>query len=510
MIKKRVILVIADGWGIASPSQGNYISFAETSNFDEFLKKYSHCENQASGLAVGLPVGTQGNSEVGHLHMGAGRIVQQMFQQINKALEEKTFFKNETFIEAIEYAKSNNSSLHLMGLCSDEGVHAHTDHLIALMEMAKEQGLKDIFIHFYADGRDVAEKSAKKYIDIIENKAKELRIGRIATVIGRYYSMDRDNNWDRTEKAYNALTQGVGFKAKNATEAVEAAYKRGDKTDYYIQPTVIIDDTGESIGRIKDNDSVFFFNFRADRPRQLSKALAMVDFQHFKRKTVPNILFSTMARYDKTIECPVAFQEKLVENNLGQIITQQGLKQLRLAETEKYAHVTYFFNSQIETPNMGEERIMIPSAKVDSYDKKPEMSAYEITTEAIKQIQKKEHDFILINFANCDLVGHSAIKEAIIKCVEVVDECLGKVVKAGLENDYTVIITADHGSAEDKLYPDGQPKPAHSTNPVPFIVVSDDERFELKNGGQKDVAPTILAIMGLKKPKEMTGESLII
>ena len=290
MIKKRVILVIADGWGIASPSQGNYISFAETSNFDEFLKKYSHCENQASGLAVGLPVGTQGNSEVGHLHMGAGRIVQQMFQQINKALEEKTFFKNETFIEAIEYAKSNNSSLHLMGLCSDEGVHAHTDHLIALMEMAKEQGLKDIFIHFYADGRDVAEKSAKKYIDIIENKAKELRIGRIATVIGRYYSMDRDNNWDRTEKAYNALTQGVGFKAKNATEAVEAAYKRGDKTDYYIQPTVIIDDTGESIGRIKDNDSVFFFNFRADRPRQLSKALAMVDFQHFKRKTVPNTI----------------------------------------------------------------------------------------------------------------------------------------------------------------------------------------------------------------------------
>ncbi len=513
MIKKRVILAIADGWGIAPPGPGNYISFANTPNFDEFLKKYPHCENQASGLAVGLPAGTQGNSEVGHLHMGAGRIVWQMFQQINKVLEDKTFFENEALVQAIEHAKSNNSSLHLMGLCSDEGVHAHTDHLIALMEMAKERGLKDVFIHFYADGRDVAEKSAEKYVALIENKAQELGVGRIATVIGRYYAMDRDNNWDRTEKAYNALTQGVGFKAESATEAIEKAYERGDKTDYYIQPTVIVDNVGEPIGRIKDNDSVLFFNFRADRPRQLAKAFVLADFRDFQRETVPDILFSTMARYDKTIECPAAFQEELVENNLGQIMANQGLKQLRLAETEKYAHVTYFFNSQVEEPNAGEERIMIPSPKVDSYDKKPEMSAFEIVAEATKQIQKKEHDFILMNFANCDLVGHSAVKEAIIKCVEVVDECLGQVVKAGKENDYTVIITADHGSAEDKLYPDGQPKPAHSTNPVPFIVISNDKRLQkikLKDGGQKDVAPTILDIIGLKKPKEMTGESLIV
>ena len=507
---KKVILVIADGWGIASPGPGNYISFANTPNFDEFLKKYPHCENKASGLAVGLPVGTQGNSEVGHLHMGAGRIIQQMFQRVNKAIEDRTFFENKTLIKAIEHAKNNNSSLHLMGLCSDEGVHAHTDHLFALMKMAKKQGLKDVFVHFYADGRDVPEKSAKKYIDIIENKAKELGIGRIATVIGRYYSMDRDANWDRTEKAYNALTQGAGFKAKNAAKAVEEAYKRGDKTDYYIQPTVIVDDIGEPIGKIKENDSVLFFNFRADRPRQLTKAFVLADLQDFQRKIIPNLLFSTMSRYDRTIECPVAFQEEPVKNNLGHIMAKQGLKQLRMAETEKYAHVTYFFNSQVEKPNVGEKRIMMPSAKVDSYDKKPEMSAYEIAAEAMKQIQKKEHDLILINFANCDLVGHSAVKEAIIKCVEVVDECLGKVVKVGLKNDYAVIITADHGSAEDKLYPDGRPKPAHSTNPVPFIIISNDNCPKLKDGGQKDVAPTILDIMGLKKPKEMTGESLII
>ncbi len=511
--KKKVILVVADGWGIAPAGPGNYISFADTHHFDGFLKKYPHCENEASGLAVGLPDGAQGNSEVGHLHMGAGRIVWQMFQRVNNAVEDKTFFENEALLNAIEYARKNNSRLHLMGLCSDEGVHAHTNHLLALMEMAKERGVNDVFIHFYADGRDVAEKSARKYVDIIESKAKEMGGGRISTVIGRYYSMDRDTNWDRTEKAYNALTQGIGFKAKSATQAIEDAYKRGDKTDYYIQPTVIVDDAGVPIGTIKDNDSVLFFNFRTDRPRQLVNAFLLKDFDAFKRNVVLDVMFTTMTRYDKAIDCPVAFREHRVENNLGQVIAKHGLKQLRLAETEKYAHVTYFFNSQVEDPNDGEERVMISSSKVASYDLKPEMSAYEIASAAVKEIQKKEFDFILMNFANCDLVGHSAVKEAIVKCVGVVDVCLDKVVRAGLENGYVVVVTADHGSAEDKLYPDGKPKPAHSTNPVPFIVISGDERLKrikLKNGGQKDVAPTVLDIMGVEKPKEMSGESLVL
>jgi len=511
--KNKVILVIADGWGIAPAGPGNYISFADTHNFDGFLKKYPHCENEASGLAVGLPNGAQGNSEVGHLHMGAGRIVWQMFQRINNAVKNRTFFGNEVLLNAIEYAKKNDSRLHLMGLCSDEGVHAHTDHLLALMEMAKEHGVNDVFIHFYADGRDVAEKSARKYVDMIENKAREIGVGKIGTVIGRYYSMDRDTNWDRTERAYRALVQGIGFKAKCATQAIEDAYKRGDKTDYYIQPTVIVDDTGEPIGTIKDNDSVLFFNFRTDRPRQLVKAFVLKDFDGFKRDIVLNVMFTTMTKYDKTIECPAAFREHTVENNLGQVIAKHGLKQLRLAETEKYAHVTYFFNSLVEEPNEGEERIMIPSAKVASYDEKPEMSAYEIASVAVNEIQKKKFDFILMNFANCDLVGHSAVKEAIIKCVRVVDVCLDKIVRAGLENGYVIVVTADHGSAEDKLYPDGEPKPAHSTNHVPFIVISDDERLKkikLKNGGQKDVAPTVLDIMGLEKPQEMTGDVLIL
>ncbi len=510
---KRVILVVADGWGIAPDGPGNYISIADTHHLDGFLKDYPHCENEASGLAVGLPSGAQGNSEVGHLHMGAGRIVWQMFQRINNAVKDRTFFENPALVDAFEYAKSKNSSMHLMGLCSDEGVHAHTDHLFALMEMAKEYGVKDVFIHFYADGRDVPEKSAKKYVDMVEDKARELGVGRIATVVGRYYSMDRDTNWDRTEKAYDMLVKGAGFKVKSATEAIDMAYRRGDKTDYYIQPTVVVDDAGEPIGTIKDNDSVLFFNFRADRPRQLTKAFVVKDFDGFKRDVVLDVMFTTMAKYDKTIECPAAFRVHAVLNNLGYVLAKQGLAQLRLAETEKYAHVTYFFNSQAEEPSPSEERIMIPSPKVDSYDKTPQMSAYGIADEAVKQILKRKFDFILMNFANCDLVGHSAVKEAIVKCVGVVDECLDKVVRAGLENDYVVVITADHGSAEDKLYPDGKPKPAHSTNPVPFVVISGDERLKkmkLKDGGQKDVAPTVLDIMGIEKPKEMTGVSLII
>lgn len=506
--KHRVVLIIADGWGIAPKGPGNYIEMAKKPNFDFYIKKYPHCINLASGNAVGLPEGSQGNSEVGHLHIGAGRIVWQMYELINRSVKNKSFFKNKVLVNAAEFAKKNNSSLHLLGMCSDEGVHSHTDHLFALMEMAKKFKLSKVYIHFIADGRDVPEKSALKYAKEIEKKIKETGIGKIATVVGRYYAMDRDSNWDRTKLAYEMLTGGKGIKAKNAEEAVNNAYERGDKTDYYMQPTVI-----DENGIIKDKDSVIFFNFRTDRPRQLTKSFIFKNFSEFERKAQPKILFTTMAIYDKTFNCPFAFSEEKIKNNLGNVIAQHNLKQLRLAETEKYGHVTFFFNSQIEVPNKGEERIMIPSPKVPSYDLKPEMSAYGVADRAVKQIKSKKYDFVVINFANCDLVGHSAVKEAIIKCVEVVDECQGKVINAALENGYVAVLTADHGSAEEKLYKDGTPCPAHSANPINFIIISKDEKLQkikLKNGGQKNVAPTILEIMGLKKPKEMAGESLIM
>lgn len=504
-------MVVMDGWGIAPPSPGNYISQARTPNFDYFFSHYPHCQNKAAGQAVGLPKGTEGNSEVGHLHMGAGRIVLQMYEVINRAIRDKSFFENRVLKRALSFAKKKNSSVHLMGLCSDGGVHSHINHLLAILKMAKMTSVKKVFIHFFADGRDVPERSALRYLKIIEKREKRLKLGRVSTVIGRYYAMDRDNNWDRTKRAYDMLTLGRGFKAESAKAAIENSYKRGDPTDYYIQPNVVVNQDKKPFGLIRDNDSVIFFNFRTDRPRQLTRAFISRRFSRFKREVHPRILFTTMTQYDKTFSCPFAFKESVVKNNLGQVLAKNGLKQLRIAETEKYAHVTYFFNSQTEKPNPGEKRIMIPSPKVPSYDKKPEMSAYRIVPQVIKQIKKNEFDFILVNFANCDLVGHSAKKEAIIKAVEVVDQCVGRVVRAGLENNYVMILTADHGSAEEKLYPDGNPKPSHSTNPVPFIIVSNDndlKRIRLKNGGQKDVAPTILKIMGIKKPKEMTGRPL--
>jgi len=504
-VRKPIVLIILDGWGIAPPGPGNYILQAKTPNFDRLLKNYPHTENEAAGNAVGLPTGAQGNSEVGHLHLGAGRIVWQMYERINRSIKDGSFSKNKTLLEAIKHVKTKGT-LHLMGLCSDEGVHAHTDHLIALLKMAKKEGLKKVAIHFFADGRDVPERSALKYVKIIESACRETGTGRIVSLVGRYYSMDRDRNWERTKAAYDMLTGGKGFMARSASEAAKKAYERGNKTDYYIQPTVI----GTPV-LIENGDSVIFFNFRTDRPRQLTRAFLEENFVEFKKEHIPELLYTTMTEYDKKFKCPFAFSEEKVENNLGQILAKAGMKQLRIAETEKYAHVTYFFNSQIEKSNKGEDRLMIPSSKVSSYDQKPEMSAYGIVEKLVEKISEKKYDFVLANFANCDLVGHSAVKDAIIKCVEVVDDCAGRAVKAGLDNGYTVIVTADHGSAEEKLYPDGRPKPAHSSNPVPFILVSNDlGQVKLKKGGQKDVAPTILKIMGLKKPKEMTGRSLIV
>jgi len=510
---RKIILIVMDGWGIAPPGPGNFTSQAKTPNFNFLSKHYPYTQNKCSGNAVGLPEGTQGNSEVGHLHMGAGRIVMQKYEKINRSIRDGSFFKNAVLLKAMKHTKKNNSKLHIMGLCSDEAIHAHTDHLLALLDMAKQQGLTEVYIHFIADGRDVPEKSAQKYIDIIEAKTAKLGIGKIASVVGRYYAMDRDKNWDRTKLAYDLLVAGKGFKAKSASEVIAKAYSRGDKTDYYIQPTVITGKDNLPLALIEDGDSVIFFNFRTDRPRQLTECFIGKDFRGFNRESLPKVMFTTFTQYDSNFGCPFAFEDDDLKNNLGQVIAKNKLKQLRISETEKYPHVTFFFNSQNEEPNPLEDRIMTSSPKVPSYDLKPEMSAYNVTQKLLERIDNGNYDFILVNYANCDLVGHSAVKSAIIKAVEVVDECVGKVVNHGLKKDYTIIITADHGNAEDKIYPDGKPKPSHSLNKVPFILVSEEDalmKVKLRSGGLSDVAPTIIDLMGLKKPKEMTGESLII
>ena len=495
-----------DGFGIAPKGKGNCIANAKTPNYNSLSKNYSFTKLLAHGGNVGLPGKSIGNSEVGHLHMGAGRVVWQPFELINRKIKDKSFFKNNAFLKAIENCKKNNSTLHLLGMCSDEGVHASINHLFALIDLCKKEKFNDFVVHCILDGRDVPEKSAPKYIKQLEAKLKKIGSGRIASIAGRYYSMDRDKNWDRTKESYKMLTLGKGFSAKTALKAVQDAYERGDKTDYYVRPAVI----GEPVV-VKDNDSVIFFNFRTDRPRQLTHAFLDKTFSGFERQVVPKELFVTFTRYDDILKCDVAFEYETISHNVAEVISNAGLKQLRLAETEKYAHVTYFFNSQHNEPYHGEERIMIPSSKVPSYDLAPEMSAAGIRDVAVKVIPEKKFDFILLNFANCDLVGHSGVMPAVIKAVETVDSCLGDVVKSALANNYSVFITADHGNAEEMLYKNGEAKPSHTTNKVPFILVSNSKSLakkKLRSGQLLDIAPTILKFFGLKKPKEMTGKPL--
>jgi len=512
---RKVVLIVLDGWGIGKKGDpGNCVEQANIPNFTKYWNGFPHCENDASGEAVGLPAGSQGNSEVGHLHMGAGRIVWQPFEKINREIKNGEFFKNRVLKKAMENAKAKNSRLHLMGLCSDEGVHAHVNHLLALLEMAKKEGLgkEQVFVHFFSDGRDVPEKSAEKYVKAIEEKCAKLGLGGIASVCGRFYSMDRDNNWERTQKAYELLTEGKGKTAKSALGAIQGAYEGNVKTDYYIEPTAIIGENGKPKAVVEDSDSVVFFNFRTDRVRQLTRALVAEKFNSFKRVKRPKIFFACFGSSDSGVKVETAFHETRVKSTFGEVVAKHGLKQLRVAETEKYAHVTYFFNAQVERPFDGEEREMIPSAKVPSYDLKPEMSVREIAESASAKISEGKFAFVLINFANGDLVGHSANIPAIVKGIEAMDKALGTVVEACLANGYAAIITADHGSAEEKLYSDGSPKPSHSTNRVPFIVVSNDKAVagaKPAGGGQKDVAPTMLEIMGLPQPKEMTGKSLL-
>ena len=506
MAKKPVMLMILDGFGIAPKSDGNAVEAAKKPNYDKLMANYPHTQLQASGLYVGLPDGQMGNSEVGHLNIGAGRIIYQELTRITKEINEGGFFKNEALTLAIKNAKENNSSLHLMGLLSDGGVHSHIDHLKGLLNLAKESGLTKVYVHCFMDGRDVPPASGKDFVIEIEKYMKEIGVGKIATISGRYYAMDRDNRWERVELAYNAMVLGKGEVANSAVEAIEKSYN-DNKTDEFVLPVVV-----EKEGMIKNGDSVIFFNFRPDRAREITRAINDKEFSGFDRETL-NLTFVTMTQYDKTLEgVEVAYRPESINNTLGEYVSNKGLNQLRIAETEKYAHVTFFFNGGVEKENPGEDRALIASPKVATYDLKPEMSAYEVTDELIKRLDSDKYDMVILNYANPDMVGHTGVMEAAVKAIETVDECLGKVAEKVLEKDGTLFITADHGNAETMIdFSTGNPFTAHTTDPVPFIWVSNKtEGRTLKEGKLADIAPTMLNEMGLEKPAEMTGECLIV
>ncbi|MCD6145540.1 MAG: 2,3-bisphosphoglycerate-independent phosphoglycerate mutase [Methanosarcinales archaeon] len=490
---EMLILTILDGFGLNESPDGNAIAHADTPNLDILRKRCPTCTLSAAGEAVGLPDGQMGNSEVGHLNIGAGRIVYQDLTRINRAISDKTFFRNPILQKAIEHAKMHNSCLHLMGLLSDGGVHSHLSHLLALLKFASANHVRTR-IHAFLDGRDVPPRSALEYIKALDRY-------QIGTVAGRYYAMDRDNRWDRTEKAYRALVNGEGVSAESASDAVRKGYARGE-TDEFILPTIVRSDYIP----ISDDDSVIFFNFRPDRARQITRAFVDSDFSHFERQKLNNLYFVCMTEYDSTINAHVAYAPEHLTNTLGEVLSKHGLRQLRIAETEKYAHVTFFFNGGVETPNTGEDRLLIPSPKVATYDLKPEMSAYELTDAVIERI--KSYDVIILNYANCDMVGHTGVFDAAVKAVETVDTCVGRVIDAVQRIGGSAIITADHGNAEEMIDEDGTPHTAHTTNPVPLILVT-DQNVGLRNGKLADIAPTMLEILGIPKPAEMTGESLI-
>ncbi|MFA6888117.1 MAG: 2,3-bisphosphoglycerate-independent phosphoglycerate mutase [Candidatus Woesearchaeota archaeon] len=502
-----VVLIVRDGWGYSLDKTGNAIAHAHIPNDMYYRKHYPTTLLDCSGNAVGLPKGTQGGSEVGHLTMGAGRIVWQPLEMINKAIYDKSFYSNHVFLAAIEHCKKNDSALHLMGLFSDVGVHATTEHLYALLELAKQHRLTKVYIHAFLDGRDVPEKSAHTYLIKTNKKIREIGVGKIATLTGRYYAMDRDKNWDRTQKAFDLLVEGKGFKAYSPEEAILDAYLRGDKTDYYIQPTVIVENN-EPVGLIKDHDSVIFYNFRSDRTRQITSLLTGKKTPYKIDK--PTIHFVCFSDYDKEFRLPVAFPQIAVTHNIGYCVSKAGFRQLRIAETEKYAHVTFFFNSQIEEPFAKEERILVASPKVPSYDLKPEMSAHDVTTKVLAALDDTNYGFVLINFANPDLVGHSGNFKATVACCEIVDECVGRIVSAVLKKQGVVLLTADHGNAEQMLYANGEPCPSHTINKVPFTLISNHITHALRDdGGLQDIGPTVLKLLEIQKPVVMTGESLI-
>lgn len=510
-MKKPVILMILDGFGIA-PEKGNAIKAAKKPNIDKLFASNPLTQIGASGMDVGLPDGQMGNSEVGHTNMGAGRIVYQELTRITKTINEDKLKDNEAIVDAMDKALKNGTALHLMGLLSDGGVHSHIEHLYGILELAKKKGLKDVYIHAFLDGRDVPPSSAAEYADKLLDKLKEIGIGKVATVEGRYYAMDRDNNWDRVKKAYDSLVLGEGVKAASAVKAMEDSYAEG-VTDEFVIPTVITDEAGNPLSVVKENDSVIFFNFRPDRAREMTRAFCDDRFTGFDRKFIP-LTFVCFKDYDETIPNKlIAFENGSIKNTFGEYIASKGLKQLRLAETEKYAHVTFFFNGGVEEPNVDEARLLVNSPKdVATYDLKPEMSAPEVGMDLVEAIKSDKYDVIIINFANPDMVGHTGVIPAAIKAVERVDQLVGDAVQAVKDVDGVLFICADHGNAEKMIdYETGKPHTAHTTNPVPFILVNADPSYKLREGGcLADIAPTLLEIMGLPQPAEMTGKSLIV
>jgi len=512
MSKKLTVLMILDGFGINEKTEGNAVKQANTPNIDAIIKEYPAVKGYASGLAVGLPDGQMGNSEVGHLNMGAGRIVYQELTRITKSISDGDFFENPALLSAVENCKKYNSDLHLYGLLSTGGVHSHIEHLFALLKLAKMKGINNVFVHAFLDGRDTPPTSGKAFLAELQDKMKEIGIGKIATVSGRYYAMDRDKRWDRLEKAYNAMVLGEGETAESVEKCITDSYEK-NVTDEFVVPTVILEN-GKPVAEIKENDSIIFFNFRPDRAREITRAFCDKDFEFFKRKKgFFNVKYVCFTDYDETIENKdVAYKKQFLVNTLGEYISKLGLKQLRIAETEKYAHVTFFFNGGVEEPNENEERILIPSPKVATYDLQPEMSAYEVTEKLIENILKNEKDLIIINYANPDMVGHTGVMNAAIKAIEVIDECVGKVVEALKKVDGQMFLCADHGNSDQLIdYETGQPFTAHTTNPVPFILINCHcAKGLMKDGKLCDIAPTLLEMMEIEQPKEMTGHSLLI
>jgi 2,3-bisphosphoglycerate-independent phosphoglycerate mutase len=510
MAIKPVVLMILDGWGMRDACQDNAITLAHPENFYRLQNEYPSTSLCCSGRDVGLPGGQMGNSEVGHLNIGSGRIVFQEITRISNAIEDGSFFNNPELNAAINYALKNQGALHLMGLLSDGGVHSHMEHLYALLELCRQKGIDKVYVHAFLDGRDVNPKSAGEFVNVLEKKMEEMGRGEIASLAGRYYPMDRDKHWDRIEKAYRALVLGEGVKAPNAYAAIENSYQ-ARVTDEFVEPVVIIDETGEPVGKIKDGDGVIFFNFRADRARQITRAFVDPDLETFERPIKPNVYYVCMTQYDATIDAPVAFLPQNLDQTLGEVLADRGLRQLRIAETEKYAHVTFFFNGGVEEPNPGEERILIPSPDVPTYNLKPEMSAWEVTSRVLEEIKRDYYDVIIMNYANPDMVGHTGVLDAAVKAVKTVDECLSRVVNMVLDKGGCVLITADHGNCEMMVSPDGSPFTAHTTDEVPFILVGNQFRNQtLRNKcSLRDIAPTILALLDIPVPEEMTGENLL-
>ncbi len=508
MEKKPVMLMILDGFGINEKTDGNAIKLANTPNIDKLMKKYQTTKIYTSGLNVGLPDGQMGNSEVGHTNIGAGRIVYQELTKITKSIEDGDFFTIPEFTEAIENCRKYNSNLHILGLVSDGGVHSHIRHLYGLLEMAKRRDFENVFVHCFLDGRDTPPASAEGYIAELEEKMKEKGVGKIASIAGRYYAMDRDKRWDRVKKCYDALVFGEGNKATSATIAIEDSYQK-EVFDEFVEPTVICN--GDTpIATINEHDSVIFFNFRPDRAREITRAIVDPDFKEFETKKMETY-FVCFTSYDETMpNVKIAFKKEPLVNTFGEVVSKHGLTQLRIAETEKYAHVTFFFNGGEEKQYPGEDRILVPSPKVATYDLQPEMSAPEVTEKVVEALNSDKYDVIILNYANPDMVGHTGSLPAAIKAVETIDECVQKVVDAILAHDGTLIITADHGNCEQMIdYKTGEPHTAHTTNPVPLILVTKNDKLRVHSGKLADLAPTMLEILGIDKPVEMTGESIL-